>query len=182
MFGLRQRALITILCQKNFSSHFTEPFWFSKNLWYWKISTMRWAVRLLPLSVEIFCLRIPKWFVEPPFCVPETFWYAKFSWIIGGGGGGNFSSKLFFQTVPKLFIEEPFCVSEAFWYGNNSWIKRGYHDFRRKHFVSQYRNFSYRITSVFQKLSDIQRCLGWIFVVPIMFHRRNHFCLTAPEN
>ena len=102
-------------------------------------SMIRVAERLSPLSGNFFCLRIPKYFVEHPFCVLETFWYPKVLWIFRGGNYHSFSSKLFFPTVPKLFIKELFCVSEAFWYGNISWNKGGYHNFRRKCSVSQYR-------------------------------------------
>ena len=88
-----------------------------------------------------FCLTVPKNFVEETFCVSENFWYQK---MLGKREGGyhDFLSKLFCLTVPKNFVREPFSVSliagiEKF-YASEGYVTI----FRRKFFVSQYRNIS----------------------------------------
>ena len=60
----------------------------------------------------------------------------------GGGEYQNFSSKIFCLTVPKLFVGEPFSVSLNSGV-ENCYASEGYITFfRRKFFVSQYRNSS----------------------------------------
>ena len=74
----------------------------------------------------------------------------------GGGGGGrenhDFLSKNLCLPVPKNFVGEPFCAvfqkisgSEKV-YGWDGGRKN--QNFRRKFFVSQYRNISYRNPSM----------------------------------
>ena len=38
-------------------------------------------------SVKLFCLTVPKHFVEEFFCVSKNFWYRKKLWIGGREGG-----------------------------------------------------------------------------------------------
>ena len=76
----------------------------------------------------------------------------------GEGEYQNFPSKVFCHKVPKNFVGEPFCLSLI------SGIEKIYISedyvtiFRRKFFVSQYRNISSRNPSVFQKVSGTEKC------------------------
>ena len=144
---------------------------FSKNLWYRKISRIRRAVRLSPLSVEIFVSQQTEMFRRGPilcfriFLVPLVFIDKK-----GRENHHDFLSKLFCLTVPKLLIEEPFCGSETLRYGKFSSIKGGYQDFRPKIFC----------------LTVPEHFLGERFSVSESFRYRsayqdvpsNFFCLT----
>ena len=61
---------------------------------------------------KIFCLTVPKHFVEEPFGAV----FQKFSGsekVYGKEGGGGieiFPSKIFCLTLPKSFAGEPFCA------------------------------------------------------------------------
>ena len=74
--------------------------------------------------LKIFCLRVPKNFVEEPFCVSENLWYRKMSRIEEVAGITIFR-RISFVSVPKHLLEEPFCVSEKFWYQNFACISGG---------------------------------------------------------
>ena len=62
------------------------------------------------LPSSIFCLTVPKYFVEEPFNFSENFWYRKMFMIGESGGYYNFLSKWFCLIVSKDFVEEPLCA------------------------------------------------------------------------
>ena len=83
---------------------------------------------------KLFCLTVPKHFLEKFFCVSENFWHPNVFMIKKKGRGRectDFPSKLICLTVTKHFVEEPFCVSESFRYRKVLWIGE-YHDFLSK--------------------------------------------------
>ena len=58
---------------------------------------------------KLFCLTVPKIFVEP-FCdVFQNFFCSEKFMDKRGKGHQDFLSKLFCLTGPKIFVEEPFC-------------------------------------------------------------------------
>ena len=134
MFEIRQGAAITTLrppSMKLFVSLYEEVFleepsesW--KKLCYWKFSTFQWkqvrsAYHHFPSN--FFCLAIPKFFAEAPFCLSENFYYRSFLWI-RGVNYHDFSLKMFCLTVPKHIIEEPICVQKLSGVGRSDGQKR----------------------------------------------------------
>ena len=117
----KKRGVKSELSVEKFLSHSTEIFrrgtllcCVSKNLWWrkslWK-KVGRGDYRNFPS--KIFCLTVPKYFVEEPFC-------AVFQKISGGEknygkeegrGNRNFLSNIFCPEVPKHFVGETFSLS-----------------------------------------------------------------------
>ena len=97
-------------------------------------------------------------------CVSENMWWRKSLWLRRCGEYHNLPLKNFCLTVPKEFVGEPLSLSIT------SGIKKNYSShgyvtiFRRKFFVSQYRNNSLRIAepvcAVFQKISGSEKIFG----------------------
>ena len=71
---------------------------------------------------KIFCLIIPKNFLDEPFCVSKKMVSKNVKDERGGGGYHDLPSKLFCLAVPKHFVDEHFCVSENFLYRKILWI------------------------------------------------------------
>ena len=71
---------------------------------------------------KLFCLTVPKYFLEEPFCVSERFRYRKILWI--RGEYQDFLPKICCFTVPRNFVGESICVSETSGY-RSFWIKGG---------------------------------------------------------
>ena len=63
---------------------------------------------------KLFCLTVPKIFVEEPFCVLEKCWYRKKLRMKEEAGITTF--RRFFFSKPFYLVEEPFCVLEHFGY------------------------------------------------------------------
>ena len=69
-------------------------------------------------------LKVSKYSVGEPFCVPPKFWYRKKLWMRareglregGREGLSRFSLRRFCLTVSKNFVEDSFRVRQKFWY------------------------------------------------------------------
>ena len=99
------------------------------------------------------------------------------------GGVQNFPWKIFCLTVPKNFVDEPFRVSLD-WGNEKFHASEGYVTiFRRKFFVSQYRNnISLRNPSVlcFGKFPVANKFMDKKGGSIKIFRRK--FCLTVPKD
>ena len=60
---------------------------------------------------NVFCLTVPKNFVEEPFGVSKKFWYRKVLWIRGVGVSPA-SVNFFLSHKAKNVVLELFCVSD----------------------------------------------------------------------
>ena len=128
----------------------------------WPLISVLYAKRYHDFPLKNFCLRLPKNFVEEPFCVSENLWYRKNVRDKRGSGYHDFPSKLFCLTVPKNFVGEPFGDSENFWYRKILCFRGLCHDFSSKsfcltvpkHFVKE------PFCGVFQKISGSQKVYG----------------------
>ena len=114
---------------------------------------------------KIFCLTLPKHFVEETFsAVLQKFPVAKKFLDNGGGEYQDFPSKIFCLTVPEISVGESFTV--ALLSGTEkSWIRRGGGSikiFRRKFFcLTVPKNFVEEpFCAVFQKISGSQKVYG----------------------
>ena len=131
-------------------------------------------------SVEIFCLTVPKNFVEEPFCAvfQKTSGSEK---VYGkeGEGVNKLLSKISCLKVPKDFVEEPFSLSLISGIGKIYASEEYVTIFPRKLFVSKCRKISYRNLLVFHyfRVSNkfmVQRVMSRFSV--------EMFCLTVPKN
>ena len=95
-----------------------------------------------PFPSKIFCLTVPIISqMNPSVLCFRKFPVAKNLWIRGGGEYQDFPLEIFFLTVQKIFEGESFTVA-VFLGTGKVWIRWGsVKIFRRKHFVSQSRNF-----------------------------------------
>ena len=78
---------------------------------------------------KLFCLTVPKHFVEETFCVSEKFLVSKLSMDKWRRVVSQVFVSFFCLTVPKKLVGESFCVSEKVGCGKNLRIRRGYHYF-----------------------------------------------------
>ena len=120
--------------------------------------------------LKVFCLTVPKPYVEESFCSSENFWYRKILWIIGWKEYHDFPSKNFRLIVPKSSYRNP-SVSHKIFGIENFMDKRGgggreYHDFSSIFFVSQYRKVrrgnlrcsrKFRVSKIFMHKRSISR-------------------------
>ena len=101
-----------------------------------------------------FRLTMPMNFVGNFFCVSKEFWYRKFS----SKGGGKLQGfvEIFLISQDRgttILCFRKFLVGKKF-----LWIRGGrYHEFPSKTFVRQYRKLSLGNTSVYQKISAIEK-------------------------
>ena len=86
-------------------------------------------------SAKIFCLTVPKQFVEEPFCaVLQKISGSRkvYGYEAGRGECQDFPSKIFCLTVPKHFVEEPFLAvlqklsgsQKVYGYEEGGWVSR----------------------------------------------------------
>ena len=102
------------------------------------------------------CLTVPMKFVGEPFCVSEEFWYQKLS-SKGEGKLHCFVESFFYLARPKKLRQGTIlCFKKILVEKNISWIGAGITIFRRKLFVSLYRNISLENTLAFHKNSFIE--------------------------
>ena len=93
-----------------------------------------------------FSPRVPKKFVEEPFCVSEKFWYRNILWIRDGGGEGGsitiFCQKFLSHSTKKIRRGTLLCfrkilVSKHYMDKRRGRGGREYHNFLSKIFLSQ---------------------------------------------
>ena len=98
----------------------------------------------LKFPSKLFCLTVPKhsWRNPSLLCFRKLLVAKKFMEKRGRGEYRNIPPKIFRLNLPKYFVGEPFTLSLVSGI-ENDYASQGFVTiFRRKVFVSQYRNFS----------------------------------------
>ena len=151
------RSKFCLTVPKNFVG---EPFCVSKNFWYRKVLCIGGGHHGLVEKSFVSQDRNEK-LGKGALLFSRKFLASKnfFGKSVGGGGCyHNFPPKIFCVTVPKNFVGGPFLVSKKFWYRKFSCIVRGGgFTVLSNFFVSQCRKFSLGNTSVFQKISGLEK-------------------------